>query len=93
MYSGDVLFDDAEIKSVNWLIDNSVNELIELTSAFGISGLIAVGIDAIMVSILEKKTRWSRLQAGFYFHISGAVLHIDQEAILKWQTFYSYNFP
>ena len=55
MSSGYVLFHDDKIKSLHWPIDNFVNEIIGLTSAFEIAGLIAVVIDAIMVSTLVTK--------------------------------------
>ena len=45
MSGGDVLFDDTKIKSLNWLIDNAMNEFIEFT--FRISEPIAVENDAI----------------------------------------------
>ena len=85
--SGDVLFDDAEIKSLNWFIDKSVNEIFELTSVFRISGTIAVGIDAIIFFCLDIKNSSKLFAICFCFHFSGAVLHLDQKAILN------YHFP
>ena len=92
MSSGDVLFDDAEIKSLTFLIENSVNEFIELTSVFRISGPIAVGIDAIIISSLDIKNLLKLFASCFCLHFSGAVLHLDQKTILRWQTSYGYNF-
>ena len=72
MFSGDVLFDDAEIKSRNRLIDNSANELIELASAFKISRPIAVGIDAILVSTLDTNNSLKSLACCFLFSYFGS---------------------
>ena len=52
--SGDVLFDDATIKALKGLIDNSVKEFIELTSVFRTSGPI-MGIETIILSTLDIK--------------------------------------
>ena len=70
--SGDVLFDDAEIKSLNQLIDNSVNEFIELDLVFRILGAIAVGIDAVILSTLDIKNSLSLFTCCSLFSYFGS---------------------
>ena len=83
MSSGEVHFDDSEVKSLYQLIESSEKEFIGLTSAFRISRPIPKGIDAIIVSTLYTKTLLKSFASYFFFHISGAVLRIEHEAILR----------
>ena len=89
--SEDVMFDDTNMEPQNWLINNPENEFIE-TSAFRIAEPIAVGSDTTIVSTSDTKNVLKSTASRFSLHISAAVLHPDQEAILIRQTFYSYNF-
>ena len=76
----------------NWLIDNCVNELIELTSVCRNSGPIAVGIDAIILSSLDIKNSLESLDSCFLFSCFGRCYTSWARSNFKEENFWRLQF-
>ena len=76
MSSGEIHFDDAEVKSLYQLIDSSEKEFIGLPSAFRISRPIPKRIDAIIVSNFDVKNLLNSFASYFFVFIFRELFYI-----------------